>query len=227
MSTRILVIFFVAVMLITVSGCSSTRKNLVYDVSRGNVKEIPNSVMATLIPPVDIREGMMTYPKQIIVQKSYRGDTTYEINDRTVEDVFAEALAQELKRSGVDVVATPGIAGPLDRDTAENVRKILASRSPEMKLAFGAKITDFLAESQRSVVTTKVKVKASLQLYILDVKTGELLWSDSRSDWSDTVASADRNYMVEQLNQALSSLIHKTVRDNVSLRELLIKISNR
>lgn len=227
MSTRTLVIFFVAVMLITVSGCSSTRKNLVYDASQGNVKEIPNPVMATLIPPVDIREGMMTYPKQIIVQRSYRGDITYEINDRTVEDVFTEALAQELKRLGVDVVATPGIAGPLDRDTAENVRKILTSRSPDMKLAFGAKITDFLAESQRSVVTTKVKVKASLQLYILDVKTGELLWSDSRSDWSDTVALADRNYMVEQLNQALSSLIHKTVRDNVSLRDLLIKISNR
>jgi hypothetical protein len=201
--------------------------NLAYDASRGEVKKISKPFTATLIPPVDLREGMMSYPKQIIVQKSYGGDITYEINDRTVEDVFAEALTQELKTLGVDVVSTPGIRGPLDRDTSENVRKMLASRYPEMKVAFGAKITDFLAESQRTIVTTDVKLKASLQLYILDVQTGELLWSDSRSDWSDTVVSADRDYMIEQLNQALSSLMHKTVRDNMSLRELLVKISRR
>lgn len=227
MSTKTLVFIIAAVMLFAASGCASTRKNLAYDASRGNVKAIDNPVMATLIPPVDRREGMMSYPKQIIVQKSYRGDITYEINDRTVEDVFTDALTQELKMLGVKVLAVPGIAGPLDRDTSANIGKIITSRYPDMPIAFGAKITDFLAESHWSVVTTKVKVKASLQLYILDVKTGELLWSDTRADWSDTVAFADRNYLVEQLNQALSSLIHKTVRDNASLRELLIKISNR
>ena len=227
MSTKTVVFTVVAVILFAASGCSSSRMNLAYDASRGEVKGISKPVTGTLIPPVDLREGKMSYPKQVIVQKSYSGDLTYEINDRTVDDVFAEALTQEMKRMGVDFVATPGIAGPLDRDTAENVRKMLVSRYPDVKIAFGAKITDFLAETQRTLVSTDVKLKASLQLYVLDVQTGELLWSDSRSDWSDTVASADRDYLIEQLNQALSSLIHKTVRDNMSLRELLVKISSR
>lgn len=227
MSTKTLVFIIVAVTLFTASGCASTRENLAYEASRGNVKEIATPVTAALIPPVDLREGMKSYPKQIIVQKSFGGDVTYEINDRTVDDVFAEALNQELKRLGLNVVTAPGIAGPLDKDTSENIRKTLISSYPDMKLAFGAKITDFMAESQRTLVSTDVKIKASIQLYILDVQTGELLWSDSRSDWSETVVSADRNDMVDQLNKALSSLIHKTVRDNKSLRELLIKISNR
>ncbi len=227
MSIRTLVFTIFAVFLLAASGCSSTRMNLAYDASRGEVKRISRPVTATLIPVVDAREGIKTYPKQVIVQKSYGGDLTYEINDRTVDDVFTDALTQELKRMGLDVVSAPGIAGPLDRDSADNVRKQLISRYPDVRLAFGAKITDFIAESKREVVTTDVDLKAALQFYILDVKTGELLWSDSRSDWSNTVASADRDYMVEQLNQALSSLIHKTVRDNASLRELLVKISNR
>lgn len=227
MSTRTLVVIIAAVMLFAASGCASTRKNLSYEASSGSMEEIAKPVTASLIPPVDLRDGMKPYPKQIIIQRSFRGDITYEINDRTVDDVFAEALTQELRRLGLNVVVAPGIAGPLDKDSAENIRKILVSRYPDMPLAFGAKITDFIAESQRTIVTTDVKIKASLQLYILDVQTGELLWSDSRSDWSDTVASADRNDLVEKLNQALSSLIHKTVRDNKSLRELLNKISSR
>jgi len=227
MSTRTLVFAVAAVMLFAASGCSSTRMNLAYKASIGEVKKISNPVTAMLIPVVDNREGMMAYPKQVIVQKSYSGDLTYEINDRTVEDVFEEALVQELKRLGVDVVTTPGIAGPLDRDSADKVRKMLVSGYPDVQIAFGAKVTDFLAESQRTVVSTDITLKASLQLYILDVKTGELLWSDSRADWSKTVVSADRDYMIEQLNQALSNLIHKTVRDNMSLRDLLVKISNR
>jgi len=227
MSTRTLVCTVVALMLFVSSGCSSARMNLAYDASQGVVKKIPKPVTAALIPVADVREGMMSYPKQVIVQKSYGGDLTYEINDRTVDDVFTDALTQELKALGVNIASTPGINGPLDKDTAEDVRKLLASRYPDVMVAFGAKVTDFLAESQRSVVTTNVKLKASLQFYILDVKTGELLWSDTRSDWNNTVASADRDYMIEQLDQALSSLMHKTVRDNMSLRDLLVKISSR
>ena len=221
-----LFVLALAVAALMMSACASQRMNLSYDASQGEVQQLPKTVTGAVIPLEDVRKDI-TYPKQVIKQTSYNGDVTYDINDKSVEDVMDDALVSELGRMGVKAVRTEGIQGPLDKETADRIRKRLAAEYPDVQVAFGGRITDFMASSTRTLVTDKVHIVAAIQFYVLDVKTGDLLWSDYKAEWDNTVASVNHDYMIKQLNEALTALMHKTIRDNTSLRDLLVKISNR
>jgi PBP1b-binding outer membrane lipoprotein LpoB len=208
------------------TGCASTRTNISYDASQGQVAMIPKPVVGTLLPVVDEREGTRTYPKQVIKHTDYSGEVRYEINDKDVEDVFRDSLEAELGRLGVKMVRTH-MKTPLDKASAAEVRRELMEQYPSVQVAFGAKVLDFMANSQKTLIGNDVHVSGWLQFYVLDVKTGDVLWSDYKTDWTDKVASADRNKMINQLDNALSDLMQKSVRDNLSLRDLLVKIANR
>ena len=226
MKNKFLVII-IAVAAVMLSACASQRMNLSYDASQGEVQKLPKPVTGAIIPLEDAREKTQIYPKQVIKQTSYTGQVTYDINDRSVEDVMNNALAAELGNLGVKAVETEGIKGPLDKETADRIRKRVMAEYPDVQVAFGGRITDFMASSTRTLVANKVHVVAAMQFYVLDVKTGDLLWSDYKTEWDDTVESVSHNYMIGQLNKALAALMHKTVRDNTSLRDLLVKISGR
>ena len=120
-----------------------------------------------------------------------------------------------------------GIEGPLDKDTAQSIRQKLAKERPDVQVAIGGKVSDFLATSKKGAVTTRVYVTAGMQLYTLDVKTGDLIWSEYKTDWEDSVMSADHNYMIRQLDKALEELMKKGVRENKSLKDDLSRISGQ
>lgn len=208
------------------AGCSTTRMNISYNAGRGDVAVIPKPVVGTLLPVVDAREGTRTYPKQVIKHTDYDGEVSYEINDRDVEDVFRDSLEAELGRLGIKMVRTQ-LKTPLDRESAAEVRKELMAKYPDVQVAFGAKVLQFMADSKKTLIGDDVHVSGSIQFYVLDVKTGDVLWSDYKTDWDNKVASANRNKMIRQLDKALSSLMQKSVRDNLSLRDLLVKMPNR
>jgi hypothetical protein len=140
--------------------------------------------------------------------------------------VVTDALSTELTAMGVKLVKS-GIEGPLDKDSAQAIRQKLLKENPDVQVAIGGKVVDFLASSKKGAITTRVNVAAGMQLYTLDVKTGDLIWSDYKTDWEDSVVSADHNYMIQQLDKALEDLMVKGVRDNKSLRDDLSRISNR
>jgi len=213
--------------LVLVTGCASQRTNVAYVPASGGVDRLITPVNGVLLPVEDVREQARIYPKQIIVQKSYSGSVTNDINDMDVSDVFADAYKTEIAGIGVRLLTDTGITTPLDRETAVKLGAKLRKDYPDVRAAFGVKVTDFVAESERTLVTTNVHIHAGVQFYVLDVRTGELVWSDYRTDWDNTVASAGREYMIDQLNQALTNLMQKSVRENSSLRDSLVKASNR
>ncbi len=208
------------------AGCSTARTNISYDAGQGQVAMIPKPVVGTLLPVVDARQGTRPYPKQVIRHTDYSGNVSSGINDKDVEDVFRDSLEAELGRLGVKMVRTQ-LKTPLDKESAAEVRKEMMDRYPTVQVVFGAKVLEFMADSKKTLIGNDVHVSGAIQFYVLDVKTGDVLWSDYKTDWDDKVASADRDKMIEQLDNALSSLMQKSVRDNLSLRDLLVKISSR
>ncbi len=208
------------------SGCASERLNVSYDANQGQVTMIPKPVIGTLLPVMDARQGTQAYPKQVIKRTDYSGNVRYEINDRTVEDVFRDAIEMELGRLGVKMVRT-GLPTPLDRQNAEKVRKELMEQYPDVQVAFGAKVMDFMADSRKKLVGNHVKVTGSLKLYVLDVKTGDVLWSDYKAESENKITTSDRNKLIKRLDKVLAKLINKGIRDNQSLRDLLVKVSSR
>ena len=208
------------------SGCASERNNIAYRPDFTGVKKLARPVTGVIVPIADMREKTRAYPKQVIMQTSYGGEITYDINDRTVSEVVTDALSTELAAMGVNLVKS-GIEGPLDKDTAQSIRQKLAKERPDVQVAIGGKVSDFLATSKKGAVTTRVYVTAGMQLYTLDVKTGDLIWSEYKTDWEDSVMSADHNYMIKQLDKALEELMKKGVRENKSLREDLTRISGQ
>ncbi|MHB8173916.1 MAG: hypothetical protein ACYDFU_05595 [Nitrospirota bacterium] len=208
------------------SGCSSTRMNISYNANQGQVTMIPKPLIGTLLPVVDARKGTQTYPKQVIKRTDYSGNVRYEINDRTVEDVFRDSIEAELGRLGVKMVRTQ-LETPLDKDSAEKVRKELMAEYPDVQVAFGAKVLEFMADSRRKLVGNNVHVSGWIKLYVLDVKTGDVLWSDYKAESDNKIASSNRNKMIKRLDDTLSKLMQKSIRDNQSLRDLLVKVSSR
>jgi len=220
----LLIVFIAAVMF---SGCASSRKNISYDPDWGEVKRMDKAVSAVLIPVVDLRENTKTYPKQVIIHTDYSGNVSYDINDRAVDEVIQEAIVAELEKLGVKLIEVKGINGPVDKDSADRIRKRVAEDHPDAKVAFGANIKDFIATSQRTMFANNVKVSASLEFYVMDMETGTLAWSDYKTEFEDTVATAEHNYMIAQLNKALVNLMQKSIRDNDALKETLLKASKR
>jgi hypothetical protein len=224
--TRLLVLCMAAAGILA-SGCATARTNITYDSSKGDVARLEKPVRGAIVSVVDAREKTRTYPKQVIEHTDYSGNVTHDINDRTVEEVFTDALTDELRREGVSLVRLAEPVGTLDRESADSVRKLLAEKYPDIQVAFGAKIIEFMADSRRTLVANKAHVSGWMQLYVLDMKTGDLLWSDYKTEWDDTLLSADRDKMIEELDQALSDLMHKSIRNNMSLRDLLVRNSGR
>ncbi|MBI5190060.1 MAG: hypothetical protein HZA22_05255 [Nitrospirae bacterium] len=214
---------------ILASGCASSRNNIVYTPPTGAGAPLPLAVKGTIISVTDAREQVKTYTKQVIKETDYSGNARYDINDRTVEDVFTYALQAELGRLGVNLVSVQGVPGPLTKETAEDIRKKLQAYYPNVKVAFGAKVNEFMAESRRGLVTKEVNVKASMHFFVLDVETGDTVWSDFQSDFNDTVApsTADHNYMVGKLGELLTDLMARGVKDNSQLKEFLMKTATR
>jgi hypothetical protein len=217
----------VAVTGIIASGCATARTNISYDSSKGNISRLERPVKGVIVSVVDAREKTRAYPKQVIEHVDYSGNVTHDINDRTVEEVFTDALTDEFRREGVTLVRLESPVGPLDRESADSVRKTIEEKYPDIQVAFGAKVIEFMASSRRTLVSNKAHVTGWMQLYVLDMKTGDLLWSDYKTEWDDTLVSADRNKMIEELNDALSDLMHKSIRNNMSLRDLLVKDSSQ
>jgi hypothetical protein len=208
-------------------GCSTTRNNLAYDPTAGSELKLGKQVTGALIPLSDEREQAKSYPKQVIVQTDYSGNVSYDINDRTVADVLNSAVSTELSMLGVKLIKVEGVEGPLDKKTVEGIRTKLASAYPEAKVGFGGVIKEFIATSKRNLIAHNVHVTAWLQFYVLDIETGDLLWSDYKTEWDDVAGAADHNYMIDQLDLAVVNLMQKSVRDNESMKDLLVKVSNR
>ncbi len=208
------------------SGCAGERMNVSYDANQGQVTMIPKPLIGTLLPVVDERQGTQAYPKQVIKRTDYSGNVRYEINDRTVSDVFRDSIEMELGRLGVKMVRT-GLPTPLDKQSAAKVRKELMEQYPDVQVAFGAKVLDFMADSKKKLVGSHVRVVGSLKLYVLDVKTGDVLWSDYKAQSENKITTSDRNKLIKRLDRVLARLINKGIRDNQSLRDLLVKIPSR
>ena len=79
---------------------------------------------------------------------------------------------------------------------------------------------DWLLDRTKRVKTVKCDPDYAMVPGIDSSRCTSEISTDLLSQWY-------RDYMVEQLNLAISSLMHKSVRDNMSLRDLLVKISNR
>jgi len=209
------------------TGCTAARENLVYSPIGGGGQKLDKPVKAALIPIADVREQTKAYPKQVIVQTDYSGNVSHDINDRTVDEVINGAVSSELRGLGLELVKVEGIEAQLDKDSSERIKARLTEAYPGVQVAFGGNIKDFMATSQRTLIANNIHVTASLQFYVLDVETGDLLWSDYKTEWDDVVASADHNYMIGQLNQAIVNLMQKSIRDNESMKALLMKVANR
>lgn len=210
-----------------VTGCASTRSNIEYIPAGESPSRIGVPVKGVVIHSDDARPNAKVYPKQIILQTSYSGDKTFDINDRAIDAVFDDAVTSELSRLGVSVSIAKDIDGPLDKTTKDRIRKAVMAQYPGVKVAFGLKIKDFFATTERKLVTTNVEVNSSIEFYALDVETGELFWSEYASEWEDTVVSADREYLIGQLDDVLSNLMKKAVKENLTLRDALVRIGSR
>ncbi len=226
MKLKIVVLSALISLAFVFSGCAGERMNVSYNASQGQVTTIPKPVIGTLLPVVDARQGTQTYPKQVIRRTDYSGNVRYEINDKTVSDVFRDSIEAGLGRLGVKMVRT-GLTTPLDRQSATKVRKELMEQYPDVQVALGAKVQDFMADSKKNLVGSHVKVTGSLKLYVLDVKTGDVLWSDYKAESENKLTTSDRNKLIKRLDKVLAKLIDKGIRDNQSLRDLLVKISSR
>jgi len=213
--------------LLLLSGCASSRKDISYNPGWGESNKLAKPVKGVVIPLEDMREYARTYPKQVIIQTDYSGNVSSDINDRAVDELVEDALKGELERIGVKVIPVKGVNGPLDKETADSIKKRITAEYPGAQVAFGARIKDFTATSKRTLIAHNVHVVGWMEFYVLDMGTGDLVWSDFKTEWEDTVASSDHNYMIGQLEQALKNLMEKSVRENTPMRDLLSKITNR
>jgi uncharacterized lipoprotein YajG len=218
---RIVVAAFAALML---AGCGGVRKDIAYFPSPGQSARLAKQVKVAVLPAIDDRENAKVYPKQIISHTSYSGENTFDINDTPIEDVFREALSVELYNLGVGVVKADVGMG-LDKATSDRVRELIREKYPDARVVVGMKVTDFMGSSISGLVTTDVRFSAAVSIYAMDMATGNLVWGDYKSERTDTVLSAGRNYMVDELDGVLSDIMKKAVRDNMSLRDTLVKAS--
>ncbi len=209
------------------SGCGGVRKNVAYFPSGGEAAKLPGSVKVVVLPVVDARESAKIYPKQIISHTSYYGEKTFDINDKPVEDVFGEALAAELYNLGVGVVRAADMDVRLDKENKDRAWEQLRQKYPDAGVAVGMKVVNFMAYSKRNLLSTDVKFTAAVQLNVMDLTSGKLLWADYKTEKTDTVLSAGRNYMVEELSAVMSDVMKKAVKDNLTLRDVLVGTSGR
>jgi len=212
-------------MTLLLAGCGGVRKNITYFPAPGDSARLAKQIKVAVLPVIDDRENARVYPKQIISHTSYSGERSFDINDTPVEEVFRDALSVELYNLGVGVV-NADVGMGLDKTTSDRVRELVHEKYPEARVAVGMKVTDFMGSSQSGLVTKDVRFSAALSLYVLDVASGNLVWGDYKAEQTDTVATADRNYMVEELDGVLTDIMKKAVRENMSLRDALVKASN-
>ncbi|HEY3347803.1 MAG TPA: hypothetical protein VGK71_09295 [Nitrospirota bacterium] len=217
-----------AACVLLLAGCSAQRMNLSYNPAQGEVgKSKDGQLKGAIVEVSDLRDGVNTYPKQVIRHMTYRGEESYDINDRTVQEVFTDALTGELSIAGVRVVTLPEVKGPLDKETAAKLAADIREKHPDVRAAFAVKIKDFMASSEGKLVTDKVHVTGWVQFLMLDVQTGDLFQTEFKNEWDATAANASRNYMIGQLNQMLTTTMQETVRDNKTLHELIEKMKKR
>jgi len=209
------------------AGCATAKKNLSYSPDWGDVTRINRPVVGVLLPVSDQRANTRVYPKQIIIRTNHGGYKSYDINDRPVDEVFGEAFSAEIEKMGVKLIHPADMEGPLDKESAEGMKKALNAKYPDAGVAFGVNIKEFVATSQRKLFRDQVKITADIELYTLDLGTGDIGSSEFTTEWVDALYSADHNYMVEQLDKALANLVLKGVRDNMTMRDMLVKIANR
>lgn len=210
------------------AGCAVDRTNVRYAPPSGpNPGKLSVSVRGAVIPAADLRDKTKIYPKQIILYTGYYDDKTYDINDKGVDALFDEALKSELNRLGVGIVDIEGIDGPLDKESRDRIRARISSEYPDAQVAVGITVKEFFAETKRNFFSTDAKVKTGIELYALDLQTGEILRTEYGTTWEDTLISADREYLVDKLNEALEELMKKVVRDNMQLRDMLVKVGSR
>jgi len=221
---KLLMVTFAASIL---AGCGGVRKNIAYFPSGQTSAKLPRSVKVVLLPVVDARESARIYPKQIISHTSYYGEKTFDINDKPVEEVFGEALAAELYNLGAVIERAETVDVSLDKENKDRAWERLRSTYPDAGLAVGMKVVKFMAYSQRNLLSTDVRFTAAVQLNVMDLSSGKLLWADFKTEKTDTVLSADRNYMVEELSGVMSDVMKKAVKDNLTLRDALVGSSGR
>ena len=219
--------FSLIIAAIALTGCASTRRNISYDPTWGDVTRINMPVIGVLVPVSDQRTNTRVYPKQIIIHTNRGGEKTFDINDRSVDEVIGEAFKAEIERMGVKLTMATDIVPPLDKKTSGDMKKELNEKYPDAAIAFGVNIKDFIATSQRKFFDDEVKITAEIEFNMLDLKTGDFITSDYKTEWADTVMSAKHNYMVDQLDKAILTLIQKNIRDNMTLRDTLVKIANQ
>lgn len=207
------------------AGCGGVRKNVVYFPSGDAPAKLSGSVKALLLPVVDARESARIYPKQIISHTSYYGEKSFDINNKPVDEVFGDALAVELYNLGVGLVRAEDIDVPLDKANKDRVGELVRQKYPDARVVIGMRVTEFMAYSKRNLLSTDVRFTAAVELNVLDVTRGELLWADYKTEKTDTVVSADRNYMVEELSAVMSDVMKKAVKNNLSLRDALVRSS--
>src|SRR5512142_2524376 len=110
MRKTVLVTAITAVLAIfALSGCASERHYITYRPDFSGAKKLAKPVTGVIVPLADMREKTKAYPKQVIMQTSYGGEVTYDINDRTVSDVVTDALSTELEAMGVKLVRPAGV----------------------------------------------------------------------------------------------------------------------
>lgn len=210
---------------LSLAGCSTGMQNITYQRGWGDVERFERPVVAAVIPSVDQRSEAGTYPKLVIKNINYSGEVSYDINDRTLTDVVDEALYQELGQHGVSVVMVKDAGTPLNKSTYQDVEAYLKGNKPDVQAALSYEIVEFMATSRRNVLTYDIKISARVRLYALNVNDGKLITQEYNTEWTDWTFTQDRDYMIGQLDKALLEVMKNTVRDNPSLKRLLISAS--
>jgi len=208
------------------AGCGGVRKDIAYFPADGKGARLSSDVTAVLLPVTDARESAKIYPKQIISHTSYYGEKSFDINNKPVDEVFQDALALELYNLGVGVVKAEDIDQTLEKENKDAVRDMVRRKYPEAQVVIGLKVQDFMAYSKRNFLTTDVRFIAAVQLNVMDLSNGELLWADYKTEKTDTVLSASRNYKVDELDAVLAEVMKKAVKNNLTLRDALVKASS-
>jgi disulfide oxidoreductase YuzD len=209
------------------SGCSGQRANLKYERGWGEVQKLDYTVVAAIVPTSDKRPDVKSYPKQIIKKENYSGEIEYDINDRTINAVFDEALSDEMRQLGAGVIMADKINVPLDKSTFEDIRARIRSEYPDAQAAVGMTILDFIAVTKKETLTHDVRFAARVEVHALNIETGKLVSVQYNTEWTDWVVTLDRDYIIGELNEALKEVMKNAIRENMSLRDLLITASDR
>lgn len=145
---------------------------------------------------------------------SYGGKIESWVTDRNPTKVIEEAIIEQLKNAGFEVMKTSG--WNLD---ADNISSYLKS-----DFILGGRLKTFWVESRPGFATVSVNSKVTFDLIIADVEKEEIIWAGqfTGTDQKEALIRT-KETMRESLSRALTNSVNK-VFQNDDVRQAMINI---